>query len=222
MSMQKKDKELYTQIWKAYQPFATSTRLIESLHEFDTKKNEAMNASITKYTPKTKTYRMTISLTNRLMIAIGIDNYGTEKYLRRVYNKLDIAMAPETVSFLQSQDKSRFYRKIKRKDTSKKRRVTTNNNKIKRLMEKQRIDEKQGKTYGSGVALESDSIPEFVKEAEEEKKELLGIQCPFYGCFVKGHKTTKGKMPVSRCKKKRRTECKNQCLPLKTLSRTIR
>ena len=60
-------------------------------------------------------------------------------------------------------------------------------------MEKQRIDEKQGKTYGSGVVLESDSIPEFVKEAEERKKELLGIQFPFYGCFVKNHKTTKAK-----------------------------
>ena len=60
-------------------------------------------------------------------------------------------------------------------------------------MEKQRIDEIQGKTYGSGVALDSDSIPEFVKEAEERKKELLGIHCPFYGCFVKNHKTTKAK-----------------------------
>ena len=77
------------------------TRLKESLHEFNTQKNEAMNASITKYAPKTKTYGMTISLTNRVMIAIGIN----------VYNKLDITMAPETVSFLQSQEKSRFYRK---------------------------------------------------------------------------------------------------------------
>ena len=71
--------------------------------------------------------------------------------------------------------------------------MTTNNNKIKELIEKQRIDEKQGKTYGSGVAIESDSIPEFVKEAEERKKELLGIQCSFYGYFVKAHKTTKAK-----------------------------
>ena len=80
--------------------------------------------------------------------------------------------------------------------------MTTNNNKRKDLMEKQRIHEKQGKTYGSGVALESDSILEFVKEGEERKRELLGIKCPFYGCFVKGHKTTKAKkMSVLRCKK---------------------
>jgi len=42
------------------------------------------------------------------MIAIGINNYGAEKYWRHVYNELDISMAPETVSFLQSQDKSRL------------------------------------------------------------------------------------------------------------------
>ena len=38
-------------------------------------------------------------------------------------------------------------------------------------MEKQRIGEKQGKTYGSGVALECDSIPHYIHEAEERKKE---------------------------------------------------
>ena len=77
-----------------------------------------MNASIAKYAPKTKTYGMTISLTNRVMIAIGINNYGAEKYWRHVYNELDISMAPETVSFLQSQDKSRFYRKEYKERTS--------------------------------------------------------------------------------------------------------
>ena len=70
----------------------------------------------------------------------------------------------------------------------------TNNNKIKELMEKQRIDEKQGKTYGGGVALECDSIPRYIHEAEERKKELLGKnRCTFYGCFIKGHLTTKAK-----------------------------
>ena len=80
-----------------------------------------MNASITKYVPKTKTYGMTISLTNKLMITIGINNYGVEKYWRRVYNELDIAMVPETISFFQSQDKSRFYRKNPKKASVKKR-----------------------------------------------------------------------------------------------------
>ena len=61
-------------------------------------------------------------------------------------------------------------------------------------MEKQRINEKQGKTYGSGVALECDSIPDFIKEAEEREKELLGKKrYKSYGCFIKGYLTTKAK-----------------------------
>ena len=43
---------------------------------------------------------MAISLTNRVMIAIGINNHGAEKYWRRVYNGLDITMTLETISFL--------------------------------------------------------------------------------------------------------------------------
>ena len=50
-------------------------------------------------------------------------------------------------------------------------------------------------TYGSGVALESNTIPKFIKQAETKKKELLGIHCPFFGCFQKGHGTTR----VNKC-----------------------
>ena len=54
---------------------------------------------------------MTISLTNRVMIAIGISNFGVEKYWRHIYEELDIFMGPETTTFLQSHDNSRYYRK---------------------------------------------------------------------------------------------------------------
>ena len=68
------------QIWNAYKPFTTRERLQDSLHLFDTLQNEAMNASISKYAPKTKTYGMTISLTNRVLISVGISNLTTETY----------------------------------------------------------------------------------------------------------------------------------------------
>ena len=51
----KKDKKLYEQIWKVYAPFTTPKRLQESLHSFDTQRNEGMNTSVEKYSPKTKT-----------------------------------------------------------------------------------------------------------------------------------------------------------------------
>ena len=55
-------------------PFKTRERLQESLHLFDTQQNEAMNTPISKYSSKTKTYGMTISLTNCVLISVGISN----------------------------------------------------------------------------------------------------------------------------------------------------
>ena len=85
-------------------------------------------------------------------------------------------LGPETTTLLQSQDHQQFYRK-KYKETTvvKNRRVINNNEIIKDSMEKQRQDDKRGMTYGSGVALESDTIPEFIKVAENKKQELLGV-----------------------------------------------
>ena len=55
-------------------------------------------------------------------------------------------MSPETISFLQNQDKYRSYRSTYMKKTEvKKHRMNTQNQKIKDLMEKQKIDEKAGK-----------------------------------------------------------------------------
>ena len=49
-----------------------------------------------------------ISLTNRVMIAIGISNLGAKSYWKRVYSMLVIPMSPETTFLLQNQDKYRF------------------------------------------------------------------------------------------------------------------
>ena len=45
---------------------------------------------------------MTIPLANRVMIAIEISNIGAESYWKLVYVGLEIEMADETASFLQS------------------------------------------------------------------------------------------------------------------------
>ena len=56
-------------------------------------------------------------------------------------------------------------------------------------MEKQKVDDEKGMSYGVGFAIEfSDTLPIHIQKAENDKKKLLGIDCKFYGCFVKGHK----------------------------------
>ena len=75
---------------------------------------------------------MTILLTNRVMIAIGISNLGLELFWNRVYASLNINIAPETISFLQSQDHSWSYRKkYKERHDVKLLRMIDANNKIK-------------------------------------------------------------------------------------------
>ena len=61
-------------------------------------------------------------------------------------------------------------------------------------MEKQKIDDEKGMTYGTGVAIEfSNTLRIHIQKAENDKKKLLGIDCKLYGCFVKGHETNGSK-----------------------------
>ena len=170
---------MYEKIWKAYVPFTTPKRFQESLHCFGTQGNEGIDVSVGKYVPKRKTYGMTISFTNREIVCTGIVNLGAEPYWTEVYSRLIIDMGKETTTFRWSQNQVRNYKKkyrsLARVDIS---RISDNNIKIKNLIENQKEDEKR-MTYDAGVALESDTILSFVKEAENKKKTLLGIKFPF-------------------------------------------
>ena len=60
-------------------------------------------------------------------------------------------------------------------------------------MQKQKIDEKRGITDGSGVALETDSIHDWSKNAKMKKEELLKVTCPFYGYLKRNVREEKRK-----------------------------
>ena len=154
-----------------------------------------MNASINKYAPKTKTYGMTFSLTNRAMVCAGISNLGAENYWNYVYSSLDLDMGNETTSFLRFQDQTRGYKKHYQSLTRVKiKRVSDNKLKTKELMNKQKFDDQKGMTYDSGVAIEvTGTLPLYIQKTENDKKTLLGIDCKWYGCFEKGHKTNAAK-----------------------------
>ena len=85
---------------------------------------------------------MTISLTNRVMVCVGISNLGAENYWNSVYSSLDLDMGHETTSFLRSQDQTRGYKKHYQSLTRVKiKRVSDNNLKTKELMNKQKVDD---------------------------------------------------------------------------------
>ena len=62
---------------------------------------------------------MTISLTNRVMIAIGISNFGAEKYWRSVYEELDIFISPRLQPFFSLKNTRDLSQEIQRNNGSK-------------------------------------------------------------------------------------------------------
>ena len=97
-----KDSTLYNQMNRTYLPFATEEPpLKESLHKFLTQKNKAMNKCVAKYALITRTYSTNMSLTNRVMIAIGCCNLGCYPFWSRVYQDLDLLMNEHTKAFLE-------------------------------------------------------------------------------------------------------------------------
>ena len=84
-----------------------------------------MNTSIAKYASNTKTYGMTISLTNRIMIAVGTNNLGHEKYWTSVYASMDLKLEPKQSLFsshliiiASTKGSIKNKRKLKRKEVS--------------------------------------------------------------------------------------------------------
>ena len=140
-----------------------------------------MNNFVAKYAPKTRTYSTTMALTNRVIISIWTSNLGYVTFWERVFSDLALIMNTDTRSFLLVKDQNRTYiKKYSKKIETKQRRVEMQNQKMKELMAKQRIDDARGATYGAEGAIESYTfqIPPLIKETEAKKKIQLKIDCP--------------------------------------------
>ena len=99
-----------------------------------------MTTSIAKYAPKTKTYGMTIPLTNRVMIAVDTNNLSHEKYWISVYTSMELKIGTEKISFLKSLDLNRTYKgKYQQQKEVKAKRSQSNNYKIKEQKEQKKI-----------------------------------------------------------------------------------
>ena len=187
------DKELYEQLIAAYDRFTTPERLSECLHPYDTQVNEALHHVVAKYAPKTRNYSSTMSLNNRISIAIGVHNMGHFNFWCSVFEKMNLAISSDLSSALQNLDRCKEWKRDyqKRKDV-KINRVRKQYEKINDLMKKQKKESVRGATYGSGIALQS-MVPSEVAKLETQKKKDENVQCVWFGCYAKNHKTNKSK-----------------------------
>jgi hypothetical protein len=68
---------------------------MEVSHGMDTQVNESFNQSATWFAPKNKVYSSSMSLNNRLSMALGINSLGTAEYFTRLYIALGIPMTDD-------------------------------------------------------------------------------------------------------------------------------
>ena len=106
-----------------YQQFTSEELLQECMHPYETQLNKAVNASVNRYARKGRTYCSTMSLTNRVMIALETLNYGYFGYWSRVLDKLKMPTSESLEAHLKNKDRKKkrkrdyeglIHRKIKR------------------------------------------------------------------------------------------------------------
>jgi hypothetical protein len=95
-----KDAELYATLKRIISRFITIKRLEEVAHGFDTQINESFNNTASWFAPENKVYCGSQSLTNRLLIAIGINSIGVNGYFTRLFVHLGMTMPPCVAHFL--------------------------------------------------------------------------------------------------------------------------
>ena len=76
----KNDNQLYNLLKKNIFLFQTDKVLKESLHMFDTQKNESMNNVIAYVAPKNKTTAHIMNLNNRISCVVGMSTFGFKTY----------------------------------------------------------------------------------------------------------------------------------------------
>ena len=136
-----------------YERFTTPQNLEQCRHGFTTQSNEAFNTSIATLAPKNKTYGTTMSLTNRVVIAIGVKNLGRVRFWERVYEKLQISIPKRFLSHLENLDRY-FIAKQKKESTPafKRKRSKRNNEKI--TAEVVKAKQSRNKEYGTGIGFD--------------------------------------------------------------------
>ena len=190
-----KHKALFDLLWKTYQPYITPERLIESMHEFDTQLNEALNNVVARYAPKNRTYGTTMSLSNRISIVIGIHNMGHLSYWDEVFKRCRIESNIDLIDNLARMDNHKDWkRKYNSKTEVKQRRVKAKNERMQTLTKQQIHDIERGLIYENGFAVNV-NIPDNVLKIEQQLREEGKVKCPLYGCHGKTHKS----MPSKNC-----------------------
>jgi hypothetical protein len=195
----KADTVLYKVLYEKIERSITLERLLEVSHGLDTQVNESFNQSASWFAPKNKVYCSSMSLTNRLSMALGINSLGVSEYFQCLYVVLGIVMTDYVQHYITVKDRTRLKRleKVKTKEQKKlrlKRKFTAlTNDEAKTKKERQT----GAGTYKSGMNMADGAVDGYTLDdmkiaasdngpTTNTRKNLV---CPH--CGQKGHSTTR-------------------------------
>ena len=183
------DKELYDQLKLIVDLFTSEEMLFEAWHIFCTQKNESLNNTFSYLAPKNRTFSGSMSLTHRIMLAIGINVLGYNKFLSIIMQRLHIDKTSTVDNFLIKKDIARTkHADLHASSEHKTKRAQKHVAKMKTLLlEKLSKNKKQEEDYAVGIGLNNENIV----QSTIEKKTKKGNTCS--RCQKSGHTTTRSK-----------------------------
>ena len=194
----KLDIKTYHQLTEAVRTFTTDEIIKETLHDFDTQQNEALNMAVSRYVPKFKHYGTTCALDTRVRCVIGSHNMGYKDfYLSLLINlgclndtSIETTLISTGISRINETRKQN--KRIKALPDVKRRRQHGLLAKTKQQIYEERVDRasKMG-TYKTGIAIDFDVTENKKENTRQSSNASKQKQCP--RCGKKGHVTTRSK-----------------------------
>ena len=109
---------MYGQITAVMASYLVPKQLKMLMHNWSTQLNEAMNNSVTAYSPKVKNFSVTLSLKTRVGIASGVLVIGCFSFLSWIFKALSLTIDDVFASALKTRDKKKSQKRKKQKSNT--------------------------------------------------------------------------------------------------------
>jgi hypothetical protein len=191
------DAKLYVHLKEKFARFVTMDKLEEIAHDMDTNMNEGFNNICTWFAPNNKVYAGTVSLPNRIALAVCINSMGVMPFYTKLFHRLGITMTENVDHYLQVKETQRM-KQIERGKSKegKKKRSQMKYDRLKQATVTTKMERhKRAGTYRKGMNMD-DPYGELLngKEVDERKTaakrkapSALGLFCEW--CGSNDHRT---------------------------------
>jgi len=192
-----KDDKLYEWLQQKLARFLTLDALKEVGHGMDALMNESFNNTAGWLAPKNKVYSGSLSLRNRIDIAIAITTLGLKLFYERVLHGFGIAITEDVNHFLLIIDNKRNKRIAKTKtNEAKKSRQEKFHQKLKAHTEDATTARAKAEgTYMPGIGMDGGYVEDDFTNNRKRKRSTTTTRttpvCPLPLCGLKGHKTVR-------------------------------